>query len=259
VTTEVRLVRAPNPSMFTLDGTNTWIVGRDPSLVIDPGPDDEGHVERVAAEASPVGSILVTHHHPDHAPGASLLAELTGAPVRAFEPWEGEDAIGEGEELSAGGGATLRAVHSPGHTSDHLVFFDPADGGLFTGDAVLGWGTSVVDPPDGDLIAYLDSLRAMLALEPRTLYPGHGPVVDDAQAKLREYLDHRAERERQVIDGLEDGPKTPDELVPIIYREYPSELYPAAARSVLAHLLKLAREGRAARVEPDSDRFVLTG
>jgi glyoxylase-like metal-dependent hydrolase (beta-lactamase superfamily II) len=244
--------------MFTLDGTNTWIIGREPSLVIDPGPDDlEQHVERVAAEASPVAAILVTHHHPDHAPGASLLAELTGAPVKAFQPWEGEQAIADGEEV-AGGGAMLRALHAPGHTSDHLVFFDPEDGGLFTGDAVLGWGTSVVDPPDGDLVAYLASLGAMLRLGARTIYPGHGPVVDDAEAKLREYLDHRADRERQVLEGLSNGPKTPEELVPLIYQDYPAELHPAAARSVLAHLLKLVQEGRATRPAPDEDRFALT-
>ncbi|MFN2589679.1 MAG: MBL fold metallo-hydrolase [Actinomycetota bacterium] len=252
----IRRVLAPNPGPFTLDGTNTWIVGRDPSIVIDPGPGDRPHVERVAEEAGPVGAILLTHHHPDHAPGAALLSELTGAAARAWAPWDGERAIGDGDEVR-GGGVRLRAVHTPGHTSDHLVFFEPDAGALFTGDAVLGWGTSVVDPPDGDLAAYLRSLEQMRALRPRTLYPGHGPVVDDADGKLREYLGHRAERERQILDGLADGPKTPEELVPSIYDAYPVELHPAAARSVLAHLLKLAAEGTVVRVDRDHDRFRL--
>jgi glyoxylase-like metal-dependent hydrolase (beta-lactamase superfamily II) len=249
VTAEIRCVRASNPGPFTLEGTNTWIVGRDPSLVIDPGPDEPGHIDRVAAEAGSVAAILLTHHHPDHAPGARLLAERTGAPVKTFHPWDGETALRDGEAVDAGG-VRLVTIHTPGHSADHAVFHQPEDDALFTGDAVLGRGTSVVDPPDGDLRTYLASLERMLALSPRRLYPGHGPVIEDAPAKLREYLDHRAERERQVLDGLASGPKTPAELVPEIYADYPVELHPVAARSVLAHLLKLEQDGRVARVGP---------
>jgi glyoxylase-like metal-dependent hydrolase (beta-lactamase superfamily II) len=258
MTLQVARVLAPNPSAFTLEGTNTWIVGRDPALVIDPGPEDRAHAERVVEAAGTVGTILITHHHPDHAPGAQLLAALTGAAVRAFRPWTGEEPIAHGVEV-AGGGVRLRAVHTPGHTEDHLVFFEPNEAALFTGDAVLGYGTSVVDPPDGDLTAYLRSLRDMLGLGAVTIYPGHGPVVEDAEGKLREYLAHREERERQVLEGLSGGPKTAADLVPLIYRDYPVELHPVAARSMLAHLLKLEREGRAVRVGPtQEDRFALT-
>jgi glyoxylase-like metal-dependent hydrolase (beta-lactamase superfamily II) len=259
VSLRVDRILAPNPGPFTLEGTNTWVVGRDPALVIDPGPEDRAHVQRVAEAAGPVAAILITHHHPDHAPGAQLLAALTGAAVRAFRPWAGETQIAHGE-AAVGGGVRLRAVHTPGHTEDHLVFFETDGAALFTGDAVLGWGTSVVDPPDGDLIAYLRSLRDMLDLGAVTIYPGHGPVVADAEGKLREYLTHREERERQVLEGLTDGPKTPADLVPLIYRDYPDELHPVAARSMLAHLLKLEREGRAIRVgSREEDRFALTG
>jgi glyoxylase-like metal-dependent hydrolase (beta-lactamase superfamily II) len=234
--TRIDVVVAPNPGFYTLEGTNSWIVGRDPALVIDPGPDDEGHVRRVAARSGSIAAILLTHHHPDHAPGAVLLSRLTGAPVRALRPWDGEESIADGEEVR-GGEALLVAVHTPGHSADHVVFHEPQAGALFTGDAVLGRGTSVVDPPDGDLRAYLASLERMLRLSAQRLYPGHGPMIDDAEGKLREYLAHRAERERQVLDGLSSGPKSPEDLVPLIYAEYPPELHPAAARSVLAHLL----------------------
>jgi len=254
----VRRILARNPGPFTLDGTNTWIVGEDPCLVIDPGPADPDHVGRVAREAGRVQAILLTHHHPDHAPGAALLARQTGALVLSLHPGVGEDAIDDGDSIQAGD-VVLRAVATPGHAPDHVAFHDPAGSGLFTGDAVLGRGTSVVDPPEGDLIEYLRSLETMIALAPSTLYPGHGPVVEDGVAKLNEYLAHRKLRERQVLNGLGDGPRSPQELVPAIYAEYPPELHPAAARSLLAHLEKLVREGRVVRVEaPGGERFALS-
>jgi glyoxylase-like metal-dependent hydrolase (beta-lactamase superfamily II) len=256
----LRIVRilAPNPGPFTLEGTNTWIVGEEPALVIDPGPDDASHIDRVRRDAGPVAAILLTHHHPDHAPGAARLAELAGAPVLSCRPGAGETALGDRAEV-AGGGIVLRAVATPGHTPDHLAFFEPVGRSLFTGDAVVGRGTSIIDPPDGDVRAYVASLDAMLVLEPRVIYPGHGPAVWDARAKLQEYRRHREEREREVLEGLGGGPKTPMELVPGIYAGYPPEIHPAAARSVLAHLLKLEADGRVRRVGVDSeDRFERT-
>lgn len=243
----LRIVRvlAPNPGMFTLEGTNTWVVGRDPAVVIDPGPDDAGHLLAVLDEAGEVSAIVLTHHHPDHAPGAARLAEAAGAPVLAFRPAEGEVGLPDGTEIEAGGGR-LVAVHAPGHTTDHVVLHAPEEGALFTGDAVLGRGTSVIDPPEGDLAAYLRSLRRMRELAPRTIYPGHGPAVFDGVGKIEEYLAHRAMREEQVLAGLRDGPATPAELVPRIYADQPAELHPVAARSVLAHLQKLEREDRVA-------------
>jgi glyoxylase-like metal-dependent hydrolase (beta-lactamase superfamily II) len=245
--TAVRRVLAPNPGVFTLEGTNTWIAGDGPAIVIDPGPADAAHVEAVLREAGPIEAILLTHRHPDHAPGARLLRQRTGAPVLAFDPDGGEERL-EDAAVVRTRGAALTAMHTPGHTPDHVVFVDAASGSMFTGDAVLGWGTSVIDPPEGELRDYVASLRRMLALAPPVLYPGHGPVVSDGVAKLREYLEHREEREREVLAGLAGGPRTPQELVPEIYAAYPQEVYPIAARSVLAHLLKLEVEGRVRRL-----------
>ena len=241
-------VLAPNPGIRELEGTNTWIVGDVPALVIDPGPDDRGHLDEVARTAGWVGAIALTHDHPDHAPGALPLAAMTGARVFAAKPAEGPaeviERIRDGERVSAGS-VSLEVVATPGHTADHVAFFDMRSGSLFTGDAVLGRGTSVIDPPEGDLAAYVRSLRRMRELGPRTIYPGHGPVVLRALAKLDEYLDHRTMREEQILTALGDASRTPEELVAEIYADYPPELHELAARSVLAHLLKLEVEGRA--------------
>jgi glyoxylase-like metal-dependent hydrolase (beta-lactamase superfamily II) len=253
----IRRVLAPNPGPMTLEGTNTWVVGTPPAVVIDPGPEDEAHLAAVRAEAVTVGTILITHRHPDHAPGAEALARSTGARVYSWRPPKGWDPIRAGQEFD-GGGVTLVAHHTPGHTPDHVAFFAPASRALFTGDAVLGRGTSVIDPPEGDLTAYVRSLETMTALDPATIYPGHGPAVWDADAKLREYRLHREERERQVVDALAEGARTPAEIVPVVYEGYPAEVLDLAARTVLAHLLKLEREGRVARVGPArEERFEL--
>jgi glyoxylase-like metal-dependent hydrolase (beta-lactamase superfamily II) len=239
-------VLAPNPGPFTLEGTNTWIVGRGPSLVIDPGPDDPVHLEWVRRLAGSVAAILLTHRHPDHAPGAARLADSTGAPVMAYRPGPGEERLRPGQVVAADG-VQLRVLHTPGHTKDHVVFHDEATRAMFTGDTVLGRGTSIVDPPDGEMATYVRSLEAMAALRPAVLYPGHGPAVWAAGEKLEEYLQHRAARERQVLAGLSDGPRSPKELVATIYADYPADLHPLAARSVLAHLLKMEAEGHVVR------------
>jgi glyoxylase-like metal-dependent hydrolase (beta-lactamase superfamily II) len=241
----VRRVLAPNPGVYTLEGTNTWIVGSEPSIVIDPGPDIPEHLAALALQAGRVGAVLITHDHPDHAPGAVPFAELVGAPLYAYR-LAGAERLRSDQRVRAGA-VDLTAVHTPGHTSDHMAFFEPGSGALFTGDAVLGRGTSFIDPPGGDLVAYLRSLKRMVAIDPRTIYPGHGPVVLRAREKLLEYLAHREERERQVLGALADGPRTIAEMVEVIYADHPKDVRPLAARSVLAHLLKLADEGRAER------------
>lgn len=264
----LRIVRvlAPNPSPYTLEGTNTWIVsgGTDvlgatgtssppgvpsppegPVVVIDPGPDDPAHLEEVALAAGPrVAAVLVTHNHPDHAPGATAFASRVAAPLYAFR-LPGAEHLRDGQQVRTDG-LTLSAVHTPGHTSDHIAFHVAAHAALFTGDAVLGRGTSFIDPPDGDLGQYLRSLARMQELEPRTIYPGHGPVVLKAGAKLQEYVDHRAEREQQIVDAISRDPRTIADVVAAIYAAYPPQVHELAARSVLAHLLKLSAEGRAA-------------
>jgi glyoxylase-like metal-dependent hydrolase (beta-lactamase superfamily II) len=177
-----------------------------------------------------------------------MLSELSDAPVLALVPDDGERALGAGEEVGVEG-VRLRVVPTPGHSADHAVFYDSQSRALFTGDAILGRGTSVIDPPDGDMGAYVRSLDQMLELGPRMLYPGHGPVVDRGEDKVREYLDHRALRERQVLEALGNAPRSSAEMVPGIHGDTPEHLHAAAARSVLAHLLKLESEGRVARVD----------
>jgi glyoxylase-like metal-dependent hydrolase (beta-lactamase superfamily II) len=238
-------VLAPNADVYTLDGTNTWIVGEDPAVVIDPGPEIPSHLDEVARTAGRVGVVVVTHDHPDHAPGAATFAASVEAPLLAYR-LEGAEHLRD-EQVVRAGGVALTVVATPGHTSDHVAFFEPTAGALFTGDAVVGRGTSFIDPPGGDLAQYLRSLRRMQALGARTIYPGHGPVVLDAPAKLQEYLDHRARREEQVLASLAEGPATILSMVDRIYVDYPPDVRPLAARSLLAHLLKLEGEGRVTR------------
>ena len=241
----VTRVLAPNPSVFTLEGTNTWIAGDGPVVVIDPGPDDPAHLEEVASTAKatgPVAAVVVTHDHPDHAPGAVAFAAMVAAPLFAFR-LAGAEHVRDGQRLPVPG-MDIVAIHTPGHTSDHVAFHVPRERALFTGDAVLGRGTSFIDPPDGDLAQYLRSLAVMQDLKPRTIYPGHGPVVLDAERTLQEYVDHRAEREAQVVAAVAGDGATVTAMVATIYADYPVEVHELAARSVLAHLLKLESEGR---------------
>jgi len=244
----LRIVRvlAPNPGPFTLEGTNTWVVGRDPAVVIDPGPEDEGHIQAVAREAGAVGLILVTHGHPDHAPGAPRLSEITSAPVRAFLSPAGGERLHDTQLLSVGD-VNLRVLHTPGHTADHVTFLAEGTGAMFTGDAVLGRGTALIDPAEGDLAQYLHSLRRMREARPRVIYPGHGPTVFDAVGKIREYEAHRAMREGEVMSALAGGPRTIPELVAEIYADTPPDLHPAAAMQLEALMAKLEREERVLR------------
>ncbi len=238
---------APNPSPMTLTGTNTYLVGEANLLVVDPGPDLPEHIEAIVALAQTLGRLaysVVTHHHGDHLPAALRLRDRLGAPIVGHPTLPGVDRpCADGNTVTAGQ-TTLRAVATPGHTSDHMCFFLEEEKALFTGDLIAGQGTVIVGDGPGDLADYMDSLRRVASLHARLLLPGHGPVVANAASKIREYLDHRALREGQVVSALSDGPATARALVERLYADTPRVLHAMAERNVRAHLFKLAHEGR---------------
>ena len=248
VTPRAVRVLAPNPGPMTLDGTNTWILRTPggPALVVDPGPLDVGHLERVLETADgPVAGVLLTHGHADHSEGAAWFASRAGCGVRALDPAHrlGSEGLADGDVVSAGD-LRVDILGTPGHTSDSLSFWLPDELSLLTGDTVLGRGTSVVAHPDGSLGAYLGSLRRLHALAADvgvdTVLPGHGPVIADALAVLSYYLRHRAERLDQVRDAVAAGATTPREVVERVYADVDPILWPAAELSVRAQLDYLA-------------------
>lgn len=257
----VERILAPNPSLMTGPGTNSYLVTAPgaPCAVIDPGPEIESHLAALVAAAAPFGgisSILITHGHPDHLQGAPRLREMTGAPILAWSR-EGspsaDTTLADGEMVSVGE-RRLRALHTPGHRFDHLCFLLEDTGALFAGDLVAGVGTVVIAPPEGDLLDYMASLRRLLALDLRAMLPAHGPTIEQPRALLEQYIAHREDRERQVLASLASGPRTVGALVADIYTDVDPKLHPVAALSVTAHLQKLEREGRAA---VDGDRWRL--
>jgi glyoxylase-like metal-dependent hydrolase (beta-lactamase superfamily II) len=246
----VSRVVAPNPGPYTGPGTNTWLVDAGPVLVvIDPGPDDDSHltaIERKLGGAT-VGVVLVTHSHPDHLPLAERLAAAHKASIRRYPD------LGDGDVVRAGT-LNLTALYTPGHSADHLCFWIAEDRALFTGDLVLGKGSSMVTYPEGDVAAYLRSLERVAALGPRILFPGHWDPVTDAAGKLEEYRTHRLEREAQVLAEVRRGPGTARELTRRVYGpEVGEELLAAAEMTMRAHLKKLVDEGRVQVVATGSE------
>lgn len=245
VTPHAAVILAPNPGPMTLDGTNTWVLrapGHPESVVVDPGPLDEGHLQAVAARGEVV-LIALTHKHFDHSEGARRLHELTGADVVSLDP---EFTIGghaltrDGETLTAAG-VTLTAVHTPGHSSDSMSFHLVEDDAVLTGDTILGRGTTVVAHPDGVLDHYLESLRRLAEYGDATVLPGHGPELPSAGTAAREYLEHREVRLGQVRAAVAAGATTPREVVEQVYADVDQVLWPAAELSVRAQLDYLAR------------------
>jgi glyoxylase-like metal-dependent hydrolase (beta-lactamase superfamily II) len=257
----VRRLLAPNPSPFTYTGTQTYLIGKGEVAVIDPGPDLPEHVDAIveAVRGERVAAILCTHTHRDHSPASRPLAAATGAPIVGCAPLALEDdgpradaafdfdyapdrVLADGEALE-GDGWTLRAVATPGHTSNHLCFALEGTGDLFTGDHVMGWSTTVVSPPDGDMTAYMESLALLLDRDDKIYRPAHGPAVEKPKSHVRALIAHRKMREKQILDRLAAGEGRIPAMVETMYVGTDPRLYPAAGRSVLAHLRDMEARG----------------
>jgi glyoxylase-like metal-dependent hydrolase (beta-lactamase superfamily II) len=268
-------VVADNPGPFTFKGTGVYIVGNKDVAVIDPGPDDASHVDalRRALEGRRVTHILVTHTHSDHSPAAKPLKEWSGARTYAFGP-HGSGKLDDGVRVEEGGdmqfapdvrvkdgeiirgnGFTFECVFTPGHTSNHMCYALKEENALFTGDHVMGWSTTVVTPPDGDMTQYMASVKKLMARSDAVLYPTHGAPVTDPKPFLAAYLEHRLDRERQILACIREGLPTIPQMVARMYADVDKRLHPAASRSVLAHLIQLEQEGR---VVNDGGRYRLS-
>lgn len=259
----IRRVVANNPGPFTFLGTGTYIVGQGEVAVIDPGPDLPEHLAAIlkAVEGERVTAILVTHNHADHSPLADPLAKITGAPTYGCpmksKPAEAavkmdddhdvgfvaQNSVCLGGEIK-GRGWTFEAIPTPGHTSNHVCYALKEESALFSGDHIMGWSTTVVTPPDGDMGQYLDSLRLIRARNFTTLWPTHGPPIREVDPFIAAYEAHRLDRERQILEQLAKGPARIADMVPVIYAAVDKRLYPAAAQSMLAHLILLVRQRR---------------
>ncbi|MGI4877070.1 MAG: MBL fold metallo-hydrolase [Janthinobacterium lividum] len=253
----VRRVLARNPSPFTYTGTGTYIVGTGTVAIIDPGPDDPEHIAALldAVAGETVSHIVITHTHRDHSPAAPSVKAATGAVVagcgrlvlddsgpradagfdRTYDP---DVVLADGDSVS-GPGWTLTALHTPGHTSNHLCFAFPEERALFSGDHVMGWSTTVVSPPDGDMAAYMASLRLLLDRDDTVYFPTHGAPVTEPQRLVRGLITHRKQRENQILKSLADGPKSVAAMVAAMYASIDPRLHPAAGLSVTAHLIDL--------------------
>ena len=259
----IRRVIANNPSPFTFHGTGTYILGTGSVAVIDPGPDDEEHIDAILAclPGETISHILVTHTHMDHSPGCRLLQAKTGAPTYAYGP-NGAGKIEQGVQVEEGGDMdfdpdhlvahgeiiqggdwSVECVYTPGHTSNHLCFQLREQKALFTGDHVMGWSTSIISPPDGDMADYMLSLELLLERADDIYWPTHGPCIDEPRAHVEAYIAHRLEREQQIIAKKKSGTLEIREMVPLMYKDTPEFMYPAAARSVLAAMENLVKKG----------------
>ena len=260
----IRRIVAENPSPFTLYGTGTYVVGRGEVAVIDPGPADSAHIAMLleGLQSESISHILVTHTHTDHSPGCRLLQEHTDAKTYAYGPHgsgkleqgvpveEGGDMdfqpdrlLRDGDVLR-GGGWSIECVHTPGHTSNHMCYQLQGEKALFTGDHVMGWSTSIISPPDGDMGAYIASLEKLLERDDERYWPTHGPCIEDPKPHVRAFIAHRRRREEQVLACVGQGVHRIEAMVPLMYKELPEFMYPAAARSVLASVAHLVGDGK---------------
>jgi glyoxylase-like metal-dependent hydrolase (beta-lactamase superfamily II) len=235
----IRSITAPNPGAFTLDGTRTYLI--DDFAVLDPGPEIASHIDAIRNAVPQLRTIFITHRHGDHAPAAVPLKRATGARIVAPAGVLAEtDVVVKDDDVVDG----LRVIATPGHTKEHVCYVTP-DADLFTGDTILGFGTTAIFPPDGNMADYLRSLHKLRALNPRRILPAHGPTRDDAVALIDEYIAHRLQREEQIAAAVARGATTPAGLRELIYPDLDPRLHGAAEIQIEAHLIKLREEGRA--------------
>lgn len=272
VTPLIRRVTARNPSGFTFHGTGTYIVGSGTVAVIDPGPLVPEHIEalKAAVAGETVSHILITHTHFDHSPAAAPLKEVWGCPTYGFGP-HGAGKIAEGTPIEEGGdmeftpdveirdddvlrgpGWTIECVYTPGHTSNHMCFALQEEKALFTGDHVMGWSTSVIGPPDGDMTAYMESLDKLLGRDDEVYWPTHGTCIKDVKAFVKAFISHRLDREQQILDCIHKGVPLIKDMVPIMYTETDPRMFPAAERSVLAAMERLVSSGQVTCSTPEA-------
>ena len=249
----IRTILAPNPGPFTLDGTRTYLIGDE--AVIDPGPEIASHIEAIIEAAPRLRTILITHRHPDHAPAAISVKRRTGgqiwAPAGALPNYEIDHLLVDGESIRVGT-LSLEVIHTPGHTSEHVCFLTD-EGDLFSGDTILGSGTTTIFPPDGEMSDYMLSLEHLRDIAPRRILPGHGPIHQDAAGLIEHYIAHRLQREAQILAAL-SSPSTVPGLRHRIYPDLQPALEQAAEGQLTAHLTKLVRDGR---VEADAGVYAL--
>ena len=259
----IRRVTARNPSGFTFHGTGTYIIGRKDVAVIDPGPLLEEHIQALKRLLSGenITHILITHTHMDHSPAAAPLKDFWGVKTFGFGPHGG--GIGNSQNTEAGGDKdfapdvvckdgsiisaddwTIECVHTPGHTSNHLCFALLEENSMFTGDHVMGWSTSVIGPPDGNMTDYIKSLEKLLGRKESTYWPTHGSSIDNVREFVKAFIDHRLEREEQILSCLRQGVNVISKMIPIMYSETDPSLHPAAARSAFAAIIRLVETGR---------------
>jgi glyoxylase-like metal-dependent hydrolase (beta-lactamase superfamily II) len=272
----IRRVIAENPSPFTLYGTGTYILGNGQVAVVDPGPADPAHIDAIleATRGETISHVLVTHTHMDHSPGCALLKEHCDAPTYAYGP-HGAGKLEEGVPVEEGGDMafapdhrvahgdiiqggdwSVECVYTPGHTSNHMCYQLREDRALFTGDHIMGWSTSIISPPDGDMAAYMRSLELMLERNDAVYWPTHGPCIDDPKGLVRAFIEHRRERETQILECVRKGVGSIRDMVPLMYTSTPEFMYPAAARSVLAAVEYLVSKGELSsdgRISLDSE------
>ena len=259
----IRRIIARNPSPFTLHGTGTYVLGRGSVAVIDPGPADPAHIDALLAglQGERITHVLVTHTHLDHSPGCRLLARHADAPTYGYGPHgagrlEADSPVEEGADLEfrpdqqvrhgqriEGDGWSVECVHTPGHTSNHCCYALDGAGALFSGDHVMGWSTSIVSPPDGNMGDYLASLALLLERDDRIYWPTHGPAVQEPKTLVRAFIAHRQARERQILDCVGRGQRRIADMLPSMYAHLPKSMHPAAARSALAAIEHLIDQG----------------